>query len=171
MGVAAAHSAGVIRHVRPGDGPAIAAFYAGLTAESRRTRFFGTTRGISPIEARRFATARRRGGDGFLAIDGGTVVGHLCLEPTMTGDGPVEEVAVAVAEDWRNRGLGRALLSAAIRSARNRGVRALEATMLTGNAPIHALLEGCGLPWHTRALEPGRETIRIEVAAALDGAA
>jgi len=163
----------MIRHVRPGDGPAIADFYARLSPDSRRSRFFGACRGLDEVEAERFAQARERGGDGLLAIDGaGSVIGHLCLEPTgHRRHGRVEEVAVAVAEQARSRGLGRDLLNAAIRSARHRGVLALEATMLTGNAPIHALLEHSGLPWHSHALEPGRETIRIELAASLRGVA
>jgi GNAT superfamily N-acetyltransferase len=163
----------MIRHVRPSDGPAIADFYARLSPESRRSRFFGACRGIGELQAERFARARQRGGDGFLALGGeGEVIGHLCLEPTgERRDGRVEEVAVAVAESSRGRNLGRDLLSAAIRSARRRGVLALEATMLTGNAPIHALLEHTGLPWSGHPLEPGRETIRIELAASLDGVA
>ena len=91
------------------------------------------------------------------------MVGHLCLDRLEPVGEHVEEIAVAVAEDWRGRGLGRALLEAAIASARHAGVRALEATMLTGNHPIHALLEHAGLPWTCRALEPGCETIRIDL--------
>jgi GNAT superfamily N-acetyltransferase len=155
----------VIRHVRPGDGAAIAAFYAALSPDSRRSRFFGACRGLSEVQAQRLARARSRGGDGLLAIGaGGEVLGHLCLEPLPDRHTEqVEEIAVAVADKQCQRGIGRALLDAAIRSARRRGVIALEATMLTGNAPIHALLEHTGLIWHGRALEPGREAIRIEL--------
>lgn len=163
-----------IRHVRPGDGPGIAAFYAALGPESRRTRFFGACREISPVQARRFASARERGGDGWVAVAGhGELVGHLCLEPLdRERNGRVEEVAVAVADAWRGQGLGRRLLDAAILSARRRGVVALEATMLTGNQPIHALLEHSGLPWRCHALEPGSESIRLELrGSALQGAA
>jgi GNAT superfamily N-acetyltransferase len=156
-----------IRPVRAGDAGSIGSFYTGLTPESRRTRFLGACRSISDLQAQRFARADERGASGWLALDAqGTVVGHLCLEPLdpldPLGEG-VEEIAVAVAEDWRSRGLGRALLDAAIASARHRGVRAFEATMLTGNHPIHALLEHAGLPWTCRALEPGIETIRIDL--------
>lgn len=153
-----------IRSVRPGDARAISGFYARLTPESRRTRFLGACRSISDRQAERFARAGEHGASGWLALDAqGTVVGHLCLEPLDARGRRVEEVAVAVAEDWRNRGLGRALLDAAIASARQRGVESLEATMLTGNHPIHALLEHTGLPWTCRALEPGSETIRIDL--------
>ena len=163
-----------IRHVRRDDGPAIATFYAALSPESRRSRFFGTCREITDVAARRFAGARERGGDGWVAVVGRRViVGHLCLEPLDTErSGRTEEVAVAVADAWRGHGLGRRLLNTAIVSARRRGVVALEATMLTGNQPIHALLEHSGLPWSCRALEPGSESIRLELrGAALQGAA
>ena len=154
----------LIRHVRDGDGPSIAAFYAALSPESRRTRFFGAVRSISDPQAHRFAHAGERGASGWVALDAaGRVVGHLCLEPMERPRDRVEEVAVAVADDVRGRGLGHALLEAAIASAKRRGVIALEATMLTGNQPIHALLEHAGVPWTCRALEPGRETIRMEL--------
>lgn len=163
-----------IRHVRRDDGPAIAAFYAALSPESRRTRFFGTFLEITDVAARRFAGARERGGDGWVAVAGrGVIIGHLCLEPLVAErDGRVEEVAVAVADRSRGHGIGRRLLDAAIVSARRRGVVALDATMLTGNHPIHALLEHSGLPWSCHALEPGSESIRLELrGAALQGAA
>jgi acetyltransferase len=153
-----------IRPVRAADAAAIAAFYARLTPESRRTRFLGACRSISDLQAERFARADEHGASGWLALDEeGTVVGHLCLEPLGTPRERVEEVAVAVTENWQGHGLGHALLDAAIASGRRRGVLALEATMLTGNHPIHALLEHAGLPWTCRALEPGSETIRIDL--------
>jgi GNAT superfamily N-acetyltransferase len=153
-----------IRAVRGADAAAIAAFYAGLTPESRRSRFLGACRSISDSQAGSFARAAEHGACGWLALDRhGTVVGHLCLEPLDPPGDRVEEVGVAVAEAERGKGLGRALLDVAIASARRRGVRTLEATMLTGNQPIHALLEHTGLPWTCRALEPGSETIRIDL--------
>jgi acetyltransferase len=153
-----------IRPVRVGDGPAIAVFYAALSPEARRTRFFGTCRSITDLQARQFAHAAERGAHGWVAEDtDGQVVGHLCLEPLDLPRDRVEEIAVAVADTWRGHGLGHALVDAAIASARRRGVVALEATMLTGNHPIHALLEHSGLPWTCRALEPGVEAIRLEL--------
>jgi GNAT superfamily N-acetyltransferase len=153
-----------IRNVRSYDRPAIAAFYAALSPDARRTRFFGACRSITDLQARQFAGARERGAHGWIALDADhRVVGHLCLEPLHLKRDRVEEIAVAVADEWREHGLGHALLDVAIASARHRGIVALEATMLTGNYPIHALLEHSGLPWTCRALEPGTETIRLEL--------
>jgi len=163
----------LIREVVSEDAPALAAFYAALSPDSRRTRFFGACRSISDLQARQFARARQRHAHGWVAIDHrGRVVGHLCLEPTDLQRDRVEEIAVAVADAWRGQGLGHALVELAIASARRRGLVALEATMLTGNHPIHALLEHSGLPWTCRALEPGVESIRLELRGeAVQGAA
>jgi GNAT superfamily N-acetyltransferase len=154
-----------MRHVRPSDAVALSVFYAGLSDESRHTRFFGACHGITDIQAQRFARVRGRGGDGFVVTDrDGLVVAHLCLEPAGLLNGRViEEIGVAVADDRQGNGLGRALLAAAIESARRRGVTILEAEMLTGNPAIHALLQHAGLPWTARSLEPGTEVIRIEL--------
>ena len=163
----------LIRPVADGDADALAAFYAALSADSRRTRFFGACRSITDLQARRFAHARDRGAHGWVALDrNAQVVGHLCLEPADLQRNRVEEIAVAVADQWQGHGLGHALVARAIESARRRGIVALEATMLTGNHPIHALLEHSGLPWTCRALEPGVEAIRLELRGeAIQGAA
>ena len=88
-----------IRPVRRGDGPALSAFYAALSADSRRTRFFGACRSITDLQARQFARARERGGSGWVALDADhRIVGHLCLEPLELKGDRVEEVAVAVAD-------------------------------------------------------------------------
>lgn len=113
---------------------------------------------------RQFARARARGAHAWVALDGeGQIVGHLCLEPVDPQRDHLEEIAVAVADDCQGHGLGHSLVAQAIGSAHRRGIVALEATMLTGNQPIHALLEHSGLPWTCRALEPGVESIRLEL--------
>ena len=157
-----------VRHVRPADAPALGAFYAELSAESRRRRFFGACCGISAAQARRFAQARRRGGDGLVAVTrGGRFIGHMAMEPVGMLDGrPIEEVGVAVADDWQEHGVGRAMLSQGVAAARERGVATLEAEMLTGNPGIHALLQHAGVPWTIRAMEPGSEVLQMELGAA-----
>ena len=163
----------LVRPVAVDDGPALAAFYAALSPDCRRTRFFGACRSITKLQAMRFARARERGAQGWVALDDEQrIIGHLCLEPVDLRRDRVEEIAVAVADDWQGRGVGHRLLDAAISSAQRRGIIAIEATMMTGNHPIHALLEHSGLPWTCRALEPGIESIRLELRGdAVQGAA
>jgi acetyltransferase len=163
----------LIRPIAVDDGPALVGFYAALSPDCRRTRFFGACRSITELQAMRFARARERGAQGWVALDDEQrIVGHLCLEPIDLQRDRVEEIAVAVADDWQGHGMGHDLLDTAIASARRRGIIAIEATMLTGNHPIHALLEHSGLAWTCRALEPGIETIRLELRGdAVQGAA
>lgn len=163
----------LIRPIAIDDGPALGGFYAALSPDCRRSRFFGACRSITELQAIRFARARERGAQGWVALDDEQrIVGHLCLEPVYLQRDRVEEIAVAVADAWQGHGLGHDLLDAAIASARRRGIIAIEATMLTGNHPIHALLEHSGLAWTCRALEPGVETIRLELRGdAVQGAA
>ena len=138
-----------IRPIEASDADDLAAFYAGLSDESRRTRFFCSSRGITAGQARGFATVDHRSADGFVAVvgaagpDDGRIVGHLCLEPT--GDG-TDEVAVAVADAFQGQGVGTRLMRAAVASAVDRGVSGLTASLLCGNAAMRRLLTTAGLP-------------------------
>lgn len=113
-----------IRRARAADGPDLRRFYAELSDESRRRRFLGFSRGLTEAQAHRFSR------HGFVAtVPAGSaerIVGHLSLEPI---EPHVEEIAVAVADEWQHQGIGRALYAAALRSAESRGVGRLEATM------------------------------------------
>ena len=57
-----------IRAIRPSDSTALRAFYARLSDESRRTRFFGLTSGIGESQATRFCTPDHDHREGFVAV-------------------------------------------------------------------------------------------------------
>ncbi len=54
-------------------------------------------------------------------------------------------LSFAVAPDWRQRGLGRVLLDACLRSLGAEGVRRLTLEVRSGNRAARALYAGCGL--------------------------
>jgi acetyltransferase len=145
-----------IRPIEASDADDLATFYARLSDESRRTRFFCSSRGITAGQARLFASVDHRSADGFVAVmraagpDDGRIVGHLCLEPT--GDG-TDEVAVAVADAFQGQGVGTRLMRAAIASAADRGVVGLTASLLCGNAAMRRLLTAAGLPLVARGYD------------------
>jgi len=88
------------------------------------------------------------------------IVGHLCLEP----DGnDAAEVAIAVADAFQDRGVGRRLLAAGMDWARREHIVRLTATMFASNAPIHRLLDGLGLPTRERSVEAGVAEITIDL--------
>jgi acetyltransferase len=67
----------------------------------------------------------------------GLIVGHLCLEPADHGR---EEIALAVADAFQGRGIGRQLVRAAVDWARKQGTHELVATAFASNARILRLL-------------------------------
>jgi GNAT superfamily N-acetyltransferase len=156
-----------IRRIAPADHDALRAFYAGLSGESRRTRFLGSTSGIGDRQSTYFCCPDHAHREGFVAVLGpaagpGRIVGHVCVEP----DGHSgAEIAVAVADELRGRGLGRRLVVAALAWARAEGMRTLTATMLASNPPIQRLLTSLGLPTVAVGRGAGVIEIRIELGA------
>jgi GNAT superfamily N-acetyltransferase len=139
-----------IRRIRASDQAALAQFYAGLSPDSRRLRFFSAGSGLGATAASMFCHPDHAHEEGFVVVaepHGGTpaagttgprIVAHLCLEPTRDGD---LEMAVAVADAFQRRGLGQRLLRAATAWAREHGYLRLKATILVDNVPMLRLLE------------------------------
>jgi GNAT superfamily N-acetyltransferase len=136
-----------VRRVRPTDAAALGAFYEGLSRESRRARFLGWV-GVSDGQSFSFCTPDHVHAEGFVAVHpvGGEeieIVGHLCLEPA----GPSElELAVAVADAWQGRGVGGALMRAALRWADERGYETILASCFADNVQVLRLLRAAPFP-------------------------
>ena len=155
-----------IRRIRRTDLPQLERFYATLSAESRRTRFFAAGAGVSHQQSASFCTPDHDHREGFVAVahgdaaDGDRIVGHLCLEPA---GGHVAEIAIAVADAVQHQGIGRRLMDAGVQWALAEGFTTLTATTFVGNAPIHRLLSGLGLPAHTHGNDSGTEDITMDL--------
>lgn len=154
-----------IRPIDPADQTALQSFYAGLSEESRRTRFFGPTAGIGAPQSSWFCTPDHDHREGFVAVLASAtgpdrLVGHVCVEPDDPGSA---EVAVAVADDLQGRGIGRRLVERAVAWARIDGLEQLTATMLAGNPAIQRLLTDLGLPSTSRPIGAGVVEIRIDL--------
>lgn len=149
-----------IRPIRSADADELRAFYAGLTDESRRTRFLGAAPGIGRGQSDYFCMPDHAHREGLVAICGERIIGHVCVEP----DAPsCVEVAVAVAEDARAQGLGRRLVGAAVDWACREGYATVCATTLAGNPAIQRLLTGLGMPATTTATGAGTIEIRLDL--------
>lgn len=137
-----------IRPVEPGDAAALGDFYAGLSPESRYRRLMSMGR-VGEGDARRFCGADHARREGFVAVleSAGThrpeIVGHICLEPCEPG---AVEMAVAVADRFQGRGIGRALTAASLDWAQRHGIGRLRASMLADNTGIVRLLRSLGRP-------------------------
>lgn len=93
------------------------------------------------------------GGSTFLALTGEHVVGLACLStiPTLHAGGRVAYItALVTAPEARGQGIGRALVVAAERWAKERGCVRLSVTSAEHRADAHAFYPRCGLPYTGR---------------------
>lgn len=131
-----------VRPVAPADAGPLLEFLQGLSLDARYRRFFS----LSPDLARSATSAASPEADRFGLVAcpprSRAVVAHAGVWVTAGSRG---ELALAVADSFQRRGLGRLLLDQIGRSARRRGLARLEMDVLPGNAPVLGLLLGC--PW------------------------
>ncbi|MDQ2965290.1 MAG: GNAT family N-acetyltransferase [Chloroflexota bacterium] len=155
-----------IRPIRPADGEALERFYANLSPESRWARFFGGTSGLSHDQSSSFCTPDHRHREGFVAeLPAGErgaahVVGHLCFEPDGAG---TAEFAIAVADAFQGRAIGRRLMNAGLEWAAGASVSTVTATVLEGNGEIRRLVAAMGLPVSFRALGSNVLAVTIDL--------
>ena len=76
-----------------------------------------------------------------VAVAGGQVIGMLHVEATRHGFG---EIGMLVGRGWRGRGVGSALVRAAIGRARDQGLHKLSLEVFAHNAGAIALYRKCG---------------------------
>jgi acetyltransferase len=155
----------IVRPIGPDDSAELEGFYERLSEDSRHLRFFAVTRGLSHTQSASFCSTDHDHREGFVAIvaapgGGSRIVGHVCLEPA--GDGRAE-VAIAVADEYQGRGIGRRLIVAAFDWARWANIGTLVATMLTANVAIHRLIASLGVPYRLRPTGPDATTVEISV--------
>jgi GNAT superfamily N-acetyltransferase len=105
---------------------------------------YPTSEAAVPPRLAALAAARDRV---FVAEQGGRVVGlaHLHVSPSVELDGPVAKLGALVVDDAkRGFGVGRDLVAAVEREARDRGCVALFLTTSERRADAHAFYEGNG---------------------------
>jgi RimJ/RimL family protein N-acetyltransferase len=77
----------------------------------------------------------------IVAVAGGEVVGSIHVDASRHGFG---EIGMAIAREWRGRGVGSALMAAAIEWARERGLHKLSLGVFAHNAAGIALYRKFG---------------------------
>jgi RimJ/RimL family protein N-acetyltransferase len=104
-----------------------------------------------PIDVEPLATNWRIDGT-LVAVAEGVVVGEIRVDPSWMGFG---EIGMMVAVGWRGRGVGTALVAAAIEWARARGLHKLALSVFPHNGAAIALYRKFGF------VEEGRLTQHI----------
>jgi RimJ/RimL family protein N-acetyltransferase len=93
-----------------------------------------------PVDVEKRATSWTLDGT-LVAVAGAEIVGSLHLEPNRHGFG---EIGMTVAREWRGRGVGSALMAAAIEWARDRGLHKLTLSVFVHNDAAIALYRKFG---------------------------
>jgi acyl-CoA synthetase (NDP forming)/N-acetylglutamate synthase-like GNAT family acetyltransferase len=156
-----------IRAARPEDFAAVRELHAKMSPDNLYLRFFSMSPAAAEQEARRICREPSPDHAALLAVLDGEVVGCGAYELAGDGSGPAE-VAMTVADDMHNRGIGTLLLEHLISLARRQGVHAFAAETLTevavigagrrprsvGRAILRNIITG-GFPGPVYAVNPG----------------
>jgi RimJ/RimL family protein N-acetyltransferase len=102
-----------------------------------------------PVDVEARAASWLLDGDLLAEVDG-EIVGSIHVERTKHGFG---EIGMVVARDWRGRGVGSALMEAAIAWAREQGLHKLSLSVFAHNAPAIALYRKFGFVEEGRRLK------------------
>jgi GNAT superfamily N-acetyltransferase len=137
-----------MRSITPRDQARLAAFYTGLSPDSRTARFHGTAPCIPDATATFFCGPDHEHREGIVAecLDASgdpVIIGHVCIEP-ISDD--VAEIAIAVTDTWQGQGVGRAMLACAISWAHAHGIARLASPILMTNTAMFGLLRSMGYP-------------------------
>jgi RimJ/RimL family protein N-acetyltransferase len=93
-----------------------------------------------PIDVERLATSWKVDGT-LVALSEGVIVGEVRVDPSWMGFG---EIGMMVAADWRGRGVGTALVAAAVQWARARALHKLALSVFPHNDAAIALYRKFG---------------------------
>ncbi len=127
----------LLRPVRPEDAPAFERFFARLTPEDIRHRFFSPLRALPHKLLARLTQIDYDREMALVLFDGEEIVGvsRLSADP----DGTKAEFAVLVRSDLKGAGLGRMLLERLITYARRKGIGRIFGDVLEDNVMMLAL--------------------------------
>jgi len=135
-----------IRAAEPADAAALVALATAVGSEPQGW-LLADSHWRSVADERRYVRALRRHPDGALIVadDAGMIVGRLSLvRDPHPSSAHVADLGLMVAASHRRRGVGRALLDAAVAWARESGIRKLELHVFPHNEPAIQLYEGYG---------------------------
>ena len=127
-----------VRPTRPADAPTVAEFFTHVTREDLRFRFLTSLDAVGPARITALTHVDHRWSENFLAF---THDGSMMIATAMLAcDSGFErgEVAIAIRKDFKQHGIGWALLAHIARFADAKGVKVLEAIESRDN---HAAIE------------------------------
>ena len=146
-----------IRPLRVQDAGAFRAFVERLSPESRYERFQYVVKEVSPSLLRLLVEGDPRSQVALVALHEGEVVG----EARYVREGAGAEFAIAVADAWRRRGVGKRLLQELLDHARCDRLQRLDGEVLAWNRAMLGFVEQHG--FRVRAHPEDARLVRIEL--------
>src|ERR1700712_4582207 len=137
----------LVRSLRSDDQAGLGAMFEELSNTSRYQRFLGGKPTVSARALRQLAEVDHSDHEALVAVTGGKEDGKGVGEARWVRDGAaaaLAEMALTVADDWQQCGLGTALAHDLARRAAEEGVERFTAEVLTDNSGIHRLVEHVG---------------------------
>jgi RimJ/RimL family protein N-acetyltransferase len=130
-----------VRPLGADDRDGVAALFGRLSPESRYRRFLSPKRELTPRELAYLTETDHIRHEAFAAVDqrDDSIVG-ICRYVHIADRPGVAELAVEVADELQNMGIGTALARCTVQRARDNGFVLLTATTLWENRPARALL-------------------------------
>lgn len=151
----------VIRPLVSGDEAAITAWFEGLGPETRYARFLAGVNRLNDRTRSELARVDHRDREALTAVAADGAVIGIARYARLPEPGTAE-VAVAVADCWRGRGIASLLLRRITARARAEGICCLTALCLRSNTAILRLLSRLG-PMTTTPSTPGVVEVRIDL--------
>jgi len=158
-----------IRPIRPADREIEQAFVQGLSPESRYFRFLDSLTQLSPQMLQHFTDIDYQRHMALIAVTEASareveigVTRYVVFPPADTAC----EFAIVVADAWRRRGLGRALLTALIEVARSRGLGSMYGDILASNSGMLGFVSGLGFRIEHNPEDPQLRRAVLELQAA-----
>lgn len=153
--------AALVRPIAAADAAAEQAFVAALSLDARHMRFHIGLRQLSPGMLRRMTEVDQHDHVALVALDaddGRTIVADArYVRDELRPD--EAEFAMAVADDWQSRGLGRTLFARLAAQARRHGLKALYGDVLAENRRMLVLMRGMGAT--ARPHPDGPQLVRV----------
>ena len=154
-----------LRPIRPEDADIERAFVASMSEQSRYRRFMQHLPALTPQMLARFTQVDYDRELALIALDGAppgeaiAAVARYVANP----DHESAEFAIAVADAWHGRGLGRAMMRALITCAKKRGFHRLVGIVLASNEPMLALSRKLGFVAERDRDDPDQIIVTLEL--------
>jgi acetyltransferase len=152
-----------VRPIRPADEHLYEDFFAKVTVEDRRLRFFGAGPSLSHGFLARLTQIDYAREMAFVAIEEGS--GALLGVVRMIADPDYQraEYAILVRSDLKGRGLGWRLMHRLIDYARHEGLQELSGSVLAGNVTMLDMCRRLGFSVRSDADDPSVWTVTLDL--------